>query len=219
MTELYLIRHGQTVYNVQKRVQGLADSALTPVGRADAQALGRGFAKAGIQFDAAYASDLVRAQDTAKLALAANGQSDLPVQADVGLREEDYASFEGRLQSERTTALKTLMPHPEAATLAQVADGVHQLDPAAETHQAVQQRFDHAIRQIMASASGRVMVVAHGTVILLWLEALGYPLYGQKTLHNASVTHAVYQTGQFAFDEFDASDYVAAGKRGQDISG
>lgn len=37
MTTLYLVRHGQTEFNVQKRVQGMADSALTPKGIADAK--------------------------------------------------------------------------------------------------------------------------------------------------------------------------------------
>ncbi|TWY72943.1 histidine phosphatase family protein, partial [Klebsiella pneumoniae] len=57
MTTLYLVRHGQTEFNVQKRVQGMADSALTPKGIADAKALGRGFQLAGVHFDAAFASD------------------------------------------------------------------------------------------------------------------------------------------------------------------
>ncbi|MCI1984972.1 MAG: histidine phosphatase family protein [Lactobacillus sp.] len=215
MTELYLIRHGQTEYNVARRVQGMADSALTPAGRADAQALGRGFRQAGIQFNTAYASDLVRAQDTAQLALAANNQASQLVKVSKGLREENYASFEGRLISERATALADILPDPSTATLAQIADGVHQLDVAAEDHVAVQQRFDHAIRQIVTQDAGRVMVVAHGTVILLWLEALGYPLHGQSTLHNASVTHALYADGEFKFDMFNSLAYVEAGKQAE----
>ncbi|WP_082395219.1 phosphoglycerate mutase family protein [Lacticaseibacillus saniviri] len=57
MVEIDIVRHGQTQFNVEKRVQGLADSELTAQGIADAQALGRGFKKAGISFDQAYSSD------------------------------------------------------------------------------------------------------------------------------------------------------------------
>lgn len=74
MTTLYLVRHGQTEFNVQKRVQGMADSALTPKGIADAKALGRGFQLAGVHFDAAFASDLTRAVDTAHFILSGLGE-------------------------------------------------------------------------------------------------------------------------------------------------
>lgn len=212
MTELYLIRHGQTVYNVEERVQGTANSPLTATGRADAQALGRGLMQAGVVFDAAYASDLGRAQDTAQLALDAADQY-LPLHAEAGLREEHYGRFEGHPQAARAEALATLLP-PEAITrLHDIADTVHQLDPAGEDAQSVQTRFDTALRQIAAANSGKVMVVAHGTVILLWLEAIGYPLHGQNRLQNASVTRVTLSGGKFSVNEFDSLAYVEAGRQ------
>ena len=211
MTELYLIRHGQTVYNVQHRIQGMADSELTQTGIADAKALGRGLQKAGVVFDQAFASDLVRAKDTAEIALNAADQY-LPVQLDQGLREEDYAHFEGQPQSARHEALKAILPEAQLEQLVAVANGVHQLDADAEDAQTVQARFDAAIRRITASDEQKVMAVAHGTVILLWLEKIGYPLKGQTTMHNASVTQIHCENGHFEVVDFDSLKYVEAGR-------
>lgn len=210
MTELYLVRHGQTVYNVQQRIQGMADSELTDTGIADAKALGRGLQKAGVVFDQAYASDLVRAVDTATLALNAADQY-LPVQTDLGLREEDYGHFEGQPQSARREALQAILPTAQLERLIPVANGVHQLDADAEDAQTVQTRFDAAIRRITATADQKVMAVAHGTVILLWLELIGYPLH-QTTMHNASVTQIHCENGRFEVVEFDSMKYVEAGR-------
>ncbi len=211
MTELYLIRHGQTVYNVAERVQGNADSPLTEAGRADASALGRGLMKAGVVFDAAYASDLSRAQATAQLALDAADQY-LPLQADCDLREENYGRFEGHPQEQRAEALATLLPEADITKLVPIANTVHQLDPEGEDAQTVQLRFDKALRRIAEAESGRVMVVAHGTVILLWLAYIGYPLHGQNRMNNAAVTRVTFADGKFAVHEFDSLAYVEAGR-------
>ena len=97
MTTLYLVRHGQTEFNVQKRVQGMADSALTPKGIADAKALGRGFQLAGVHFDAAFASDLTRAVDTAHFILSGLGEP-LPVTRLMACVKKIMASSKGNWQ-------------------------------------------------------------------------------------------------------------------------
>lgn len=67
----YFARHGETRFNVQNRVQGWCDTALTEVGLQDARTLGRGLAR-GI-FAAAWSSDAGRAQETLSVALQARG--------------------------------------------------------------------------------------------------------------------------------------------------
>lgn len=211
MTELYLIRHGQTVFNVEERVQGNANSPLTAAGQADAKALGRGLMKAGVAFDAAYSSDLGRAQDTAQLALDAADQY-LPLHTDSGLREENYGRFEGHPQQRRAEALATLLPQEDITKLVPIANAVHQLDPAGEDAKTVQIRFDKALHQIAETNSGKVMVVAHGTVILLWLAYIGYPLHGQNRLNNAGVTRVTIDGEKVNVLEFDSLTYVEAGR-------
>jgi probable phosphoglycerate mutase len=89
-TTLIVIRHGETAWNREKRMQGITDTPLSEVGRAQAQALGRRLA--GHEFTALYASDLSRAWDTA-LAIAEHTKREAV--ADRRLRERRFGIFEG----------------------------------------------------------------------------------------------------------------------------
>ncbi|KRM87402.1 histidine phosphatase family protein [Lacticaseibacillus thailandensis] len=104
MVELWVARHGQTEYNVRGIVQGIVDSPLTTSGINDAMALGRGLAAAGINFDAAYSSNLRRAVETANLALTAAHQR-LTVHKWFGLREQSFGVFEGHSEAQRAAAM------------------------------------------------------------------------------------------------------------------
>ena len=76
--EVYLVRHGKTVFNTTGRVQGWSDSPLTTEGREIAERLGRNLH--AIHFDAAFASTLPRAYETAGIIVQHKGQPDLAVQ-------------------------------------------------------------------------------------------------------------------------------------------
>ena len=94
--EVYLVRHGKTVFNTTGRVQGWSDSPLMPEGVVVAEKLGRALA-GKIDFDAAFSSTSPRAVDTAKLILASKGQNDLPLIQINELKEYCFGSFEGDL--------------------------------------------------------------------------------------------------------------------------
>lgn len=86
---IYLMRHGETLFNTQGRVQGVCDSPLTENGRAQAQAAKNYFTEQGVQFGAVYSSTQERATDTAKIV---SGQEN--VQQLKGLKEMDFGIFE-----------------------------------------------------------------------------------------------------------------------------
>lgn len=91
MTTLWLVRHGETDWNVERRFQGKTDTALNKNGEAQARCLAPRLAE--MPFDAAYSSDLRRVTRTADLALSeSNG---LTLQTDVRLRELDFGTWEG----------------------------------------------------------------------------------------------------------------------------
>jgi 2,3-bisphosphoglycerate-dependent phosphoglycerate mutase len=95
VTTFLLARHGETDWNSERRWQGHADQPLNAVGRGQARELAETLADRAI--DVVYASDLVRAHETAVIVADRLG---LPVEVDAGLREVDVGDWAGRLLTE-----------------------------------------------------------------------------------------------------------------------
>lgn len=93
MTELLLVRHGETDWNFVGRWQGNSDTPLNDAGREQARAL----ADTLERVDAIYSSDLARARETAEILAERLG---LPVHLDVRLRERGFGSWEGLTSAE-----------------------------------------------------------------------------------------------------------------------
>ena len=93
MIRLVLIRHGESIYNAENRYAGHADVALTNRGIGQAMVAGQKLKEMGHKPDFVFSSDLVRAHETAKIALKELG-CDLPIIIDENLRERNYGSFE-----------------------------------------------------------------------------------------------------------------------------
>lgn len=90
MTTLWLIRHGETDWNLQGRFQGVSDQPLNQNGETQARSLAGRLDK--MRFDAMYCSDLIRVQRTAELAL--NGNID-NLRLDARLQEFNFGRWEG----------------------------------------------------------------------------------------------------------------------------
>ena len=96
MTVLLLVRHGETDWNAAGRLQGHTDRPLNDYGRRQAKELAERLAGEGA--DAIYASDLVRAKETAEIVGERLG---LTVVVDPDLREKDWGTWEGLTGDER----------------------------------------------------------------------------------------------------------------------
>jgi probable phosphoglycerate mutase len=94
-TRILAIRHGETMWNVDTRIQGHLDIGLNDTGRWQAERLA--LALSGEPIAAIYASDLSRAHDTA---LAVSRSTGVPVRAEPGLRERCFGEFQGRTFAE-----------------------------------------------------------------------------------------------------------------------
>lgn len=92
MPNLVLVRHGQSLWNLENRFTGWVDVPLTAQGRAEAARAGS--LLRGMRFDVAYTSALRRAQDTLAIMLAEMG-ADLPVIRDQALNERHYGDLQG----------------------------------------------------------------------------------------------------------------------------
>jgi len=90
MGKIYLVRHGETVLNIQKRYQGHGDSPLTDRGISQAHALGRKMSD--VHIDRAYAADLGRVLATARYIL---NDRDIEIIQDARLREFFWGDWEG----------------------------------------------------------------------------------------------------------------------------
>ena len=98
-TRVLAMRHGETAWNVDTRIQGKLDIGLNEKGRSQAERLGAALAKnqAHEPIAAIYSSDLWRAYDTA---LAISKATGVPVVTDEGLRERGFGVFEGKTYAE-----------------------------------------------------------------------------------------------------------------------
>jgi alpha-ribazole phosphatase len=166
MTELILIRHGETSWNREGRYTGQADIPLNERGVEQAQALAAQL-QAG-EFQAIFSSDLRRAADTAGHVAAATGA---PLQYDACLREIHQGDWEGLLFEEVRTRFGQIWHHWQKNPL-DVAP------PGGETVGAVRERVLRAVEDICHRyPSGRVAIVAHGLVLaLIKAHAMGAPI-------------------------------------------
>lgn len=91
-THLYIVRHGETVWNTQDRMQGVKDSPLTEKGIIHAGSMGEKLKTLDADFKIIYTSDLGRASETSRLI---NNHLNIEIVPDVRLRERNMGVFEG----------------------------------------------------------------------------------------------------------------------------
>ncbi len=163
-TTLVLIRHGETEWNRQARIQGHTDSNLTAEGVAQAEAGARRLREES--FDHLVASDLGRTRQTADIL---NRPLQLPLRFDAGLRERCFGVGEGRRYADLDAE------YPELFSRERETDP-HYAIPGAETRAEFHARTTAALQKIAADHAGqRVLVVTHGGVlgaVYRWLNGL-----------------------------------------------
>ncbi|ROO88619.1 putative phosphoglycerate mutase [Actinocorallia herbida] len=178
MTDLVLVRHGQTVWHAENRYAGVSDIGLTETGVRQAERLAA-WAK-GAALDAVWCSTLSRARITATPSAEAAG---VGLRVDARLRELDFGLGEGLTKAEMN------LRFPAARAAFEADPSAHPL-PGGERPGAAADRFVSCLRQIEGD---RVLVVAHTTAIRLALcHLLGIPLADYRrrlpALDNAALT-------------------------------
>jgi len=168
MTELWLIRHGQTDWNLEGRYQGQSDVPLNATGLAQAETLAATLD--GQSFAALYSSDLQRAYQTAQIIAARVG---LAVQTDVRLREINQGEWQGRTLDEIRTAYQE-----SAQAKRTLIDPAEARAPGGESVLEVGLRMAQAADDIAgACPAGPALVVSHGLALAaLYCQAKEIPL-------------------------------------------
>jgi probable phosphoglycerate mutase len=164
MTQIFLVRHGETLWNSEGRIQGHLDSPLTQNGLAQANALALHFFKSQ-NFAALYSSDLGRAYETARCISEKNG---LPVLVDPRLRERNFGIFQGVVKRE----LKT--KYPDESSYYKALDANYVI-PGGESFKQLSERCINCLEELAQKYLGkRILVVAHGGVLVsLFKHTLG----------------------------------------------
>lgn len=184
--ELVLIRHGESAANRQGIVQGHFDSPLSEAGREQALALAEALAHE--RFEALYASDLLRAQETGEAIARRLGLT--PV-IDPMVREIDIGLFSGR------TWAHIAEHHPEDYRRFKETGRWSEV-PGAESEDAQRERVEGFIAKLRSAHTGRVAVVAHGAILRRLIHALltlPFPSGVFFELHNASYSE-IHLTSQ-----------------------
>ncbi|GAA3310927.1 histidine phosphatase family protein [Streptomyces cinereospinus] len=202
MTDFVLVRHGETPWHAENRYAGRTDVPLTERGRRQAAALG---VWAGDQrLDAVLSSPLRRARLTAEPAAAALG---LPVRVDERLCEVDFGRGEGLTRAE----MRERFPRELAAFLADPV--THHLPGGEDPAAAAARARDCLARTAARFPGGRVLVVAHSTLVrLLLCDLLGIPLARYRTvfpaLENGALTELRLHDGTAALLRLNAPAQV-----------
>ncbi|MBO5509620.1 MAG: histidine phosphatase family protein [Lachnospiraceae bacterium] len=156
--EIYIVRHGETLWNKEKRLQGSVDIELSDYGRRVAAETGIGLKNTRI--DRIYSSPLKRAYVTAELI---RGDRDIPIITDNRLRELCFGMYEGgdfsALIRDETLTLRYFFKQPQLYVAP--ADG--------ETLEALIARAGDFMREVIEplaadKSNERVMIVAHGAL-------------------------------------------------------
>lgn len=183
---LYMMRHGQTLFNELHRIQGWSDSPLTELGIKQAKGAAKYFKEHGITFDHAYSSTSERAYDT--LEIATNYQ--MPYKRLKGLKEMNFGKFEG--QSE------TLNPPSD------VFENFF-LDFGGESRTDVRERLLKTNTEIMEEDNEIVLVVSHAGAcghFLSRVEGLKrFEEEKKKGIQNCTIFKYSYENNTFKLEE------------------
>ncbi|RVU70611.1 MULTISPECIES: histidine phosphatase family protein [Lactobacillus] len=185
MSKLYLMRHGETYFNLWHKIQGWCDSPLTESGIKQAQAARQYFLDKNIHFDAAYCSTSERASDTLEIVT----NHTLSYHRLKGLKECYFGSFEG--QDER------LNPKPPY--------GDFFVQYAGESQNQVQTRMLQALTKIMITAreNDNVLVVSHAGACFNFLTAIQTDPQELLThrLGNCAIIDLTYSNQHFSLNQ------------------
>lgn len=221
---IYLVRHGQTFFNLYRRFQGWCDIDLTPKGIADGHRAG--MLLKDIKFDAAYSSDLARAVKTATYILEENINTPIDVPTPLpAFREQFFGTFEGVLNEDATKAIlehagseadgvvdfsELLSKIGADATLDAIkaADPRHDAENAAEFWDRIEKGFNE-LRELHSNG-GDVLLVSHGATIRSLAGRYGEKAFESHAPENGSITKLIVTENDIKVEYYSATDELPA---------
>ncbi|HEX4131285.1 MAG TPA: histidine phosphatase family protein [Pirellulales bacterium] len=197
---LYLIRHGESLFNAEQRIQGQLDTQLSPLGIRQSQAIAESFR--GKPIAAVYCSPLARARGTAEPLARLLG---VELRTDEQLKEINAGVFQGHVWSE------IFAQWPEAAAAWKAQDPDFRI-PGGESRRDLMTRGRAALESIRETGLPQVAVVAHGGVLTAALKALLEIPAGRNPflLYNGSISMAEWNQ-QFKLITLNQMEHLTIG--------
>lgn len=184
LTRIIAVRHGETAWNVDTRLQGHLDIGLNDKGRAQAQRLAQALSDEPVH--AIYASDLQRAWQTAAAIAQAKRMQAL---SNAQLRERSFGEFEGKTFAE----IESLWPDQSQRWRQRDPDWA---PPGGESLRTMHARVEQVGRNLASLHQGQqIVLVAHGGVLdMLYRLATGQDVQASRTwqLGNASINRLTW---------------------------
>lgn len=220
-TEIYLVRHGETMFNQLDKVQGWCDSPLTVKGIDDLKATAQALSQ--VRFDNMYSSDLKRAIDTVHLMKDANQVSEIgKIKKLPEFREVFFGSFEGddiKDTWEQVSLAAGIGPEKDITKIinqvgiGEFREATKKADPRhlAENKKELDDRMVRAISVLgdLTKNEQRVLIVSHGDfiktlAIKYWNQSDG--LHDIIFPNNGSVTRGIlYNSGKFEIIDYNVA--------------
>lgn len=169
MEKLFLVRHGQSLWNLENRFTGWKDIDITEAGIEEAKKAG--LALKGERIDIAFTSALIRAQHTLSIILNEIGNPDIPIIKDKALNERSYGNLEGLNKAETALKYGDEQVHIWRRSYDVVPPGGESLK---DTYNRVIPYFESQIRPLLKRGEN-VLIVAHGNslrALIMYLEHL-----------------------------------------------
>ncbi|HSW88635.1 MAG TPA: histidine phosphatase family protein [Candidatus Saccharimonadales bacterium] len=196
-TTFYIVRHGETEWNVKKLLQGQGDSPLTTTGIKQASILGGKLQN--IHFDAVFSSDLLRAQRTAEIITL---DRNLAIKTTELLRERAHGKWEGKPYNIYHNELKHLFEERNKLSYEKKKSFKY---PDMETDEEVIARFITFLRETSVGYPGKtILVVTHGGMMRTLLIHIGFGTY--EELQSNAVSNSAYFQLQSDGIEFEIKE-------------
>jgi len=196
---LYCVRHGESVYNAEGRIQGQSDVPLSELGMSQADAVATAMAEVSI--DVVFSSPLLRARQTAEVVAA---RLDVPLHFDPRLKEIHAGVFQDQRRSE--------LEKTHAEELARWrSEDLDYAIPGGETRRELMARGRLAFESIARSGHEQIAVIAHGRLLVVTLKHLVgiAPDEPPVALENGSITTIAFNGGQrFHAERWNQIDHL-----------
>lgn len=200
-TTIYLLRHGETLFNVQHKTQGWCDSPLTERGIEQARLTGLEYAKRGIAIDRAYSSTSERCCDTLEIMTEAAYGAPLPYERLKGLKEFNFGAFEAKDQF--------LERHGEGFSSFYVPFG-------GEDHEEALDRIQATLTDLAEKNDGKsILCVSHGGISISYYMRWQAHSQVSKLVFSNCLTYVYeYDNGIFTCKDVFVADLSSLEQKG-----